>query len=141
MRSSLLLILAGTMSASLGAADASSQASTTQQPSSIPVLMDEVTAAMADAQVAQNPLLMDAMPPSDAPRSARHRHEKAHLKKRMDRKSGKWTTNHPRYRLLEALWSYTRYRERHTAELDRWRSLYKSVDKKQMKARHSAPRP
>jgi carnosine N-methyltransferase len=51
----------------------------------------------------------------------------------MDKKSGKWGTSHPRYRLLEALWAYTNYRERHMAELDRWRSLYKSTGKKQKK--------
>lgn len=95
--------------------------------------MDEVTATIANAQAVQNPLMMGAMPSGHVPRTARHRHEKAHLMKRMDRKSGKWTTNHPRYRLLEALWAYTRYRERHMAELDRWRTLYKSVSKKQMK--------
>lgn len=139
MRSSLLLILAGAASASLGAADGgTSQADTTQHPGNVPALeMDKVTAAIADARAVQNPLMMGAMPSNHAPRAARHRHEKAHLMKRMDRKSGKWTTNHPRYRLLEALWAYTRYRERHMAELDRWRTLYKSVSKKQMKARHS----
>ncbi|EUC30501.1 hypothetical protein COCCADRAFT_103718 [Bipolaris zeicola 26-R-13] len=89
--------------------------------------MDEATAAIANAQSVQNPLMMGAMPSSHVPRTARHRHEKAHLMKRMDRKSGKWTTNHARYRLLEALWAYTRYRERHMAELDRWRTLYKST--------------
>ncbi|EUC42052.1 hypothetical protein COCMIDRAFT_39858 [Bipolaris oryzae ATCC 44560] len=85
------------------------------------------TTAITDAQAVQNPMMMGAMPSSNVPRTARHRHEKAHLMKRMDRKSGKWTMNHPRYRLLEALWAYTRYRERHMAELDRWRTLYKST--------------
>lgn len=136
MRSSLLLILAGVASASLGAADASSQAGQVPQLSDIPIPeMDEIEAAFEDAQVAQDVLNMGAMPSSNTLPSPRHRQEKAHLMKRMDRKSGKWTTNHPRYRLLEALWAYTRYRERQIAELDRWRSLYKSVSKKQMKAR------
>lgn len=136
MRSSLLLVLAGVASASLGAVDASSQASQVLQLNDIPIPeMDEIAAALEDAQVAQDTMSMGAMLPSSWVPSPRHRQEKAHLMKRMDRKSGKWTTNHPRYRLLEALWAYTRYRERQMAELDRWRSLYKSVSKKQMKAR------
>lgn len=84
----------------------------------------------------QDPLLMGAMPMLNVNMQAspRHRQEKAHLMKRMDRKSGKWGSSHPRHRLLEALFGYTRYRERNMAELDRWRSLYKSVGKKQKKA-------
>ena len=142
MRPSLLVILAGVVSASLGAVDASGQADQVPQLSN-PLIseMEEVNIAIEDAQNAQDALRMGAMLPSSALRSPRHRQEKAHLMKRMDRKSGKWTTNHPRYRLLEALWAYTRYRERQMAELDRWRSLYKSVSKKQMKACTRAPSP
>jgi hypothetical protein len=84
----------------------------------------------------QDPLLMGAIPAVDVQMKAlpRHRQEKAHLMKRIDSKSGRWTSSHPRHRLLEALFGYTRYRERNMAELDRWRSLYKSVGKKQKKA-------
>jgi hypothetical protein len=84
----------------------------------------------------QDPLFMGAMPAVDVKMQAspRHRQEKAHLMKRMDRKSGKWGSSHPRHRLLEALFGYTRYREQNMAELERWRSLYKSVGKKQKKA-------
>lgn len=77
-----------------------------------------------------HPLQMGAMPPPESPR---HRQEKAHLMKRMSRKHGAWNTAHPRYRLLEALYGYTKYRERNLAELDRWRSLYSNVGKAQKK--------
>ncbi|KAF1925979.1 N2227-domain-containing protein [Didymella exigua CBS 183.55] len=65
----------------------------------------------------------------------RHRREKAHLMKRMSRKHGTWNTAHPRYRLLEALYGFAKYRERNMAELDRWRARYgkmleKAVDYK-----------
>jgi carnosine N-methyltransferase len=95
--------------------------------------VDRVETDIHNAELAQDPLLMGIMQSSDGDESSRHRQEKAHLLKRMDKNSGKWRTSHPRYRLLEALWAYTRYRERHMAELDRWRSLYKSVSKKQKK--------
>lgn len=55
--------------------------------------------------------------------------------KRMDRKHGKWGPTHPRYRLLEALFGFSKYRERNLAELNRWRSLYKNVSKKQKQVR------
>ena len=133
MRSSLLLLLAGVASASLESIHVASM--DTRAQAAVAAGTRDIKAAVADAHVAQDPLMMSAMPPSDSSRSARHRQEKAHLMKRMDRKSGKWGTSHPRYRLLEALWAYTRYRERHMAELDRWRTLYKSVSKQQKKVR------
>jgi hypothetical protein len=86
----------------------------------------------------QNPIHMGAMQSSHIPDSARHRQEKAHLMKRMDRKNGKWTSTHPRYRLLEALFSYSKYRDSNMAELDRWRGLYKNVGKQQKKASQSS---
>jgi len=132
MKSSLLLFLAGLSSVALSNAGTPSGESQAHATSNIPSA-DEVHIAMDDAQAAQDPLMMGAMPPSDNGASPRHRREKLQLLKRMDKKSGRWGTSHPRYRLLEALWAYTRYRERHMAELDRWRGLYKSVSKKQKK--------
>ena len=132
MKSSLLLFVAGLSSIALADAGKLSGDSQADATSNIPNA-DEVKTAMDNAQIAQDPLMMGAMPPSDNGASPRHRREKLQLLKRMDKKSGKWGTSHPRYRLLEALWAYTRYRERHMAELDRWRSLYKSVSKKQKK--------
>ncbi|OAL44678.1 N2227-domain-containing protein [Pyrenochaeta sp. DS3sAY3a] len=86
-----------------------------------------------NGQLAQDPLAMGSMPSNDLQDSPRHRQEKAHLMKRMDSKHGKWSSTHPRYRLLEALFGFTKYRERNMAELDRWRKLYKNVGKKQKK--------
>jgi hypothetical protein len=87
---------------------------------------------------AQNPLQMGSMSPKDMFHSSRHRQEKAHLLKRMARKHGKWNPSHPRYRLLDALYGYSRYRDQNMAELDRWRGLYKAVGKKQRKVNTSA---
>ena len=53
--------------------------------------------------------------------------------KRMSRKHGTWNTMHPRYRLLEALYGFTKYRERNMAELSKWRSQYNNVSKAQKK--------
>ncbi|KAI8931810.1 hypothetical protein NX059_011447 [Plenodomus lindquistii] len=79
----------------------------------------------------QDPLNIGAMLSNPEDSTARQRQERAHLMKRMDRKSGKWGSTHPRYRLLEALFGFSKYRERNMAEVDRWRSLYKNVGKKQ----------
>jgi len=84
---------------------------------------------------AQDPLEMGPMAPSDIEGSPRHRQEKAQLMERMDRKQGNWGTSHPRYRLLESLFGFTRYRDRSMDELDRWRRLYKNVGKKQKRVR------
>ncbi|KAF6823976.1 methyltransferase domain-containing protein [Colletotrichum plurivorum] len=65
--------------------------------------------------------------------SPRHEQEKKNLLKRMSKSHGKWDTNHPRSRLLDALFGYSRYKPRHMAELDRWRGLYKHVSKAQKK--------
>jgi len=80
---------------------------------------------------AQDAMQIGAMPPVTAHSTARQRIEKAHLSQRMSRKSEGWGTSHPRYRLLEALFGFTDYRERNMAELNRWRSLYKNVAKGQ----------
>lgn len=95
----------------------------------------EAIYAHDDLHALQDPLHMGAMPAKSIPESPRHRQEKAHLIKRMDRKHGKWGSSHPRYRLLEALFSFNKYKERNLAELDRWRGLYKNVGKSQKKVR------
>lgn len=98
---------------------------------------DKVEASIEhrEAQLAQDLLIMGSMISSDPHESPRHRHEKAHLMKRMDPIHGKWSSTHPRYRLLEALFGFMKYRERNMAELDRWRKLYKNVGKQQKKVR------
>ncbi|KAK1980071.1 N2227-like protein-domain-containing protein [Colletotrichum cereale] len=63
--------------------------------------------------------------------SPRHEQEKKSLLKRMSRLHGKWDTSHPRHRLLEALFGFSRYKARHMVELDRWKGLYKHVSKAQ----------
>jgi hypothetical protein len=57
---------------------------------------------------------------------------------RMSRGNGKWSPSHPRYRLLDALFGFVKYRERNMAELNRWRKLYKSVSKMQKRVRPMA---
>lgn len=95
--------------------------------------------AAQDAQSAQDPLHMAAMTQMHAHASPRHRQEKAHLLKRMDRKTGTWGTSHPRYRLLEAIFAFSKYRERNLAELDRWRKLYTNVAKTQKQVSVEVP--
>lgn len=66
--------------------------------------------------------------------SPRHEHEKKNLLKRLSKSHGKWDTNHPRHRLMEALFGFSRYKIRQMAELDRWKDLYTHVSKAQKKA-------
>jgi carnosine N-methyltransferase len=73
---------------------------------------------------AQDPMQIGSMSPTMQPRQ---RQEMAHLKKRMDQKNGNWDTIHPRYRLLESLYGFSKYRERSMAELKRWKDMYENV--------------
>ncbi|KAM4062697.1 hypothetical protein HRG_007521 [Hirsutella rhossiliensis] len=61
----------------------------------------------------------------------RHGEERSRLLGTLDKRNGKWTANHARHRLLDALHGFTRYRERQAAELKRLRGLYKNVSKAQ----------
>ena len=81
----------------------------------------------------QDPLTFGAMEPGPQQPSLQHRIEKIHLMKKLERKAAKWNSNHPRYRLLEALYGYARYRERSMAELNRWRNKYSKLPKRQRK--------
>lgn len=65
------------------------------------------------------------------PANLRHEKEYARLQTRLDRESQNWDGNHPRHRLLTALYGFSRYKERHVAEVNRWRSLYKKMSKNQ----------
>lgn len=69
-----------------------------------------------------------AFPPQYTPR---HVDEKADLLKRLSRRHGTWNSNHPRWRLLDALHGYVAYYTRQTEELDRLKGLYKKVSKSQ----------
>ena len=69
------------------------------------------------------------------PTTLRHIHEKQHLLQRLRRDKGKWNSNHPRHRLLDALFGYVDYYERQAAEVERLRGLYKKVTKSQHEVR------
>jgi carnosine N-methyltransferase len=57
--------------------------------------------------------------------------EYVHLQGRLQRSTGTWNGNHPRHRLLMALYGFSRYKEKNLAEVKRWRDLYKHVPQKQ----------
>lgn len=59
----------------------------------------------------------------------RHVDEKLHLLHRLDRKTGTWDKSHPRWRLLDALWSFTSQYNAHLASTQRLRNLYKNLSK------------
>ncbi|KAL3459012.1 N2227-like protein-domain-containing protein [Aspergillus heterothallicus] len=61
----------------------------------------------------------------------RQTEEYSRLQNRLQRSTGTWNTNHPRQRLLTALWGFSRYKDRNLAEVKRWRDLYKHVPKSQ----------
>ncbi|CAG7566342.1 unnamed protein product [Fusarium equiseti] len=68
---------------------------------------------------------------SGAPNTPAHVEAKKKLDKSMARGWGNWNVHHPRHRLLDALYGYSRYYERQKAELDRLQGLYKHVSKAQ----------
>ncbi|KAL4726610.1 hypothetical protein ACLX1H_005498 [Fusarium chlamydosporum] len=68
---------------------------------------------------------------SSAPNTPRHVEVKKKLAKAMARGWGNWNGHHPRHRLLDALYGYSRYYERQKAELDRLEGLYKHVSRAQ----------
>ncbi|KAK6332969.1 hypothetical protein TWF718_010796 [Orbilia javanica] len=78
-------------------------------------------------QQKQVTIQVDTLDPTNTPRA---RHEKQRLLTELSRSHGKWGDNHPRKRLLDALYSYSRYFERNLPDLDRWRQLYKHVSAK-----------
>ncbi|KAF9878856.1 hypothetical protein CkaCkLH20_03756 [Colletotrichum karsti] len=65
--------------------------------------------------------------------SPRHVQEKKNLMKRLSKSHGKWDTNHPRHRLMEALFGFSRYKVRQMDELNRYKDLYTYVSKAQKK--------
>lgn len=134
-----LLLLAG-----FGALVGSKDTSSTILSTTTAVISRDSSHSMSSLYVAngdnvvQNLQQIGSMPASESPR---HRQEKALLMKRIDRKTGKWGTTHPRYRLLEALYGFTRYQERNMAELNRWRTMYTNVNKQQKKVSLANPLP
>jgi carnosine N-methyltransferase len=68
---------------------------------------------------------------SSHPDTSRHVEARKKLNKSMQRGWGNWNAQHPRHRLLDALYGYSRYYERQKVELDRVEGLYKHVSKAQ----------
>lgn len=78
---------------------------------------------------------LDPEPPRvvSSPKTPRHVHEKTNLLDRLRRDKGSWSSNHPRHRLLDALYGFTKYQQRHKEELERLKGLYSKVTKQQHK--------
>lgn len=56
--------------------------------------------------------------------SARHKDERDRLAQRLDRKTGKWTANHPRWRLLKAIDGFRGYTRLNREDVKKWREVY-----------------
>jgi hypothetical protein len=69
------------------------------------------------------------------PTSARHDEEKKRLLQMFVREEGGWTTNHPRYRLLQALHGFVRHKERYQTQLQGWQAEYDGLPSVQKKVR------
>lgn len=54
----------------------------------------------------------------------------------LQRTSGKWNSNHPRWRLMNSMKAYLRYGEDRTADLDTWRKRYKKLSRSQRSVCH-----
>ncbi|KAM0338326.1 hypothetical protein ACHAPU_011378 [Fusarium lateritium] len=65
------------------------------------------------------------------PDTPRHAEARKKLAKNMAIGWGNWNAQHPRHRLLDALYGYSRYYERQKAEVDRLEGLYKHISKAQ----------
>jgi hypothetical protein len=72
------------------------------------------------------------------PNSARHVAEKKRLLQMFVREEGGWTTNHPRYRLLQALHGFVRHKERYQTQLQGWQEEYDKLPDVQKKVSSSA---
>ncbi|KAF9640901.1 hypothetical protein BFW01_g12707 [Lasiodiplodia theobromae] len=57
--------------------------------------------------------------------------EETRLEKALQKSNGKWSPDHPRYRLLNALKGYLLYKPRAIADVDKWRKAYKKIPRKQ----------
>ncbi len=65
------------------------------------------------------------------PVTLRHLKEKERLLGRLAKSHGSYDINHPRFRLLKALWGFSKYREFSRSEVKRWRDMYKHVSNQQ----------
>lgn len=64
---------------------------------------------------------------------ARREDERGRLFGRIDRDSAQWDSKHPRWKLLEALHGFHRYKDITIAEIDRFEGLYKHVPRNHKK--------
>lgn len=65
------------------------------------------------------------------PVTLRHLEEKERLLDRLAKSHGSFDVHHPRWRLLQTLWSFAKYRDFSKSEVQRWRDLYESTSKQQ----------
>lgn len=73
------------------------------------------------------------------PNTPRHVEAKKKLMSNMARDAGTWNKNHPRHRLLDALYGFSKYHERQKVELDRFEGFYKHVTKSQRAVSQTLP--
>ena len=69
--------------------------------------------------------------------SARHIREKQRLLKSLERTEENWRTDHPRYRLLQALHGFVRHKERYVDQLEGWQKSYNGIPDPQKKVIYS----
>jgi hypothetical protein len=80
--------------------------------------------------------------PNTESNSPRHVAEKRRLLETLKRADDQnWTTDHPRFRLLQAMHGFIRHQERYTDQLDTWEESYLGlpVAQKKVSARKSVP--
>lgn len=66
---------------------------------------------------------------------SRYEDEHGRLLDRVGRNSAQWDNKHPRWKLLEALHGFDRYKDITVAEIDRFEGLYKHVPRNHKKVR------
>ncbi|CAG8933589.1 unnamed protein product [Penicillium salamii] len=76
-------------------------------------------------------LYRSSTPQDTVPVAYGHPKEHARLLQTLERSTGKWDSSHPRYRLLTALYGFTRYKDGSQSDINRWKDLYKKVPKRQ----------
>lgn len=89
-------------------------------------------------QLVQGASIVTTWDPQWQSRESSHEEERARLLGRIDRGNSQWDDKHPRWKLLEALHGFDRYKEITTAEIDRFEGLYKHVPMHHKKVRARA---
>jgi hypothetical protein len=73
--------------------------------------------------------------PNTEPNSPRHVAEKKRLLETLKRDDETWATDHPRYRLLQAMHGFIRHQERYIDQLENWEKSYLGLPDAQKKVR------